>query len=280
MVPLIQESRSLVAQMSQATITDDEVNSLYSALVVDGERANLVVLSDSIGMNQDFWANDRTITREIKNMMQHEDNKSKEATACRSNPYTTILSSDGMLMASHAAIKNLALGKFGARCSGKHQFLDLSPVFMNVKKRLNYWVTQQYRETIDEKAPIQYDYNAQLLEYYLKSFARGTQDNPKSKYKEITFPPLKAKKLAVVAMVTSIVVTSFATPEIIKKGYKKALVMEILKGDYVTVMEDQCVNWYHFEDNYKQKMVEEIIPQCISAMSICNGLIPEEKFDE
>ena len=264
--------------MNQASITDDEINRLYSALVVDGKRANLVVLSDSIGMNQDFWCNDKEISKTIKNMLQHEQKSTKTAVASRNNPYTTILSSDGILQSFVAAIKSLALGKFGARCSGKHQFLDLSPVFMNVKKRLSYWVSKQYHNTVDEKAPIQYDYNAQLLEYYLKSFRRATQKNPKSEYEDLTFPPTHAKKLAVLAMVSSIVITSFATPEIIKKGYKNALVMEIIQGDYANVMDQQCVSWHTFDENYQQKMVNDTIPRCISAMNECNGLIPEAKF--
>ena len=264
--------------MSPVTLTDNEIDSLYSALVVDGERANLVVLSDSIGINQDFWTNDTDISKYIKKMLEHEEKSSKTAVASTSNSYSTILSSDGILRSNHAAIKNLALGKFGARCSGKHQFLDLSPVFMNIKKRLSYWVSQQFHSTIDEKAPIQYDYNAQLLQYYFDSFKRPTQANPKSEYKDIAFGPIQAKKLAVLAMVTSIVITSFATPEVIKKGYKNALVMEIIEGDYANVMEQQCISWYTFDENNKQQMVNDTIPQCIAAMNECNGLIPEATF--
>ena len=279
LIPMIKESRHKVAEMSRHSLTPDEMNELYCALIVDGERANLLTLTDCIGIDQKYWTTEEALTNMVKDHLKMQQLATNSLNNSSSTSTTSSVDSVPTVNRFVGAIQNIGLGKFGARRSGKDQFLDLSPLFKNVKKRLHYWVGKQYHHTIDNKQSTEFDLNGSLINYYTDTLRKETKKLPKKKHSDLKFDPRVAKKHAVILTVVSEVCRSFATAEVIKKGYDNAYLMPILEGKYTKVMEDYSVGWYTYPDNTREYIVNEVIPECIRLMKTHHGLIPEADFD-
>jgi len=234
---------------------------------------------ENTGLNIDLFKSDKKVLEEVLIELDHEEKLSLNLNTNTQSTSSSINESDAAITDRPLNIKNCQLGKFGAQRSGKDQFLDISKAFMNIKRNLAYTVKLEFNEYLDGNGSLEEHIDTTFIKYMKHTLKIETKRAPKSTHKNLLFPPQQAKKYALCFSIVARAVQSFATREILSRGYKDVCFTHMVHGSFAEVLQRMTKKWNLWSSEEKKKMVEETIPECLVIMVNNHGEIPEREFD-
>jgi hypothetical protein len=272
-VPFVLESRKkVIAQFNLKCKPED----LRAVQAQDGERASIQASLKATGVSSRILTSASKVKDTVNAAFEHESFMAETVEMA----VTDICGQEECIaqepLHTDILLKNFLLGKFGAKCSGVQQWLDLCSYFINGKQFIRY----QYPREVDDKQ-IWSESNPFYAELCcLRNMLRkGTQANPKTEAKGIFLPPEQAKKFAIAISLCIRSAESYATPEQLIKGYQRGFVQHVLQKDYRPVFEGLDLVWPARSDEEQARLLAAV-PLCIDAMAKHKGLIPERVFTE
>lgn len=150
---------------------------------------------------------------------------------------------------------------------------------MNIKRNLSYTVKKEFNEYLDGNGLLENHIDSTFIKYMKHTLKIETKSAPKSNHKNLLFPHQQAKKYALCFSIVSRAVQSFASREILSRGYKDVCFMDMVHGNFEEVLQGMTKKWNIWSSEEKKKMIEETIPEFLKIMAINHGEIPEKEFD-
>jgi hypothetical protein len=260
---------------------DTKLEDIPAAVLVDGELSSILALAEAAGLDLDMFTSDLKIRQMVEAELESET-KTAPVHNTRSTvaPPEVLESLTGLTNQQLKKLYNVVIGKFGARCSGQQQFLDLCKFFKNGKRFINYAYHKEGKNKELWTAANQELGGLLLLKNTLQknTLQKKHENGTASQY--LHFPPGQAEKFAHGLNLLIRAAASYATPEVLKRGYDLGFVGDIMRGNYRKVLETMDVGWETRDAKYKNFLATEAVPRVMTAMLKHEGQCPEAEFTE